>query len=115
MTRLDEIAARLADATPGPWETVPSWHPGYVAAFDSSRGTQVVAEAHRSGLRLAANADLIAHAPEDLAALLAVAHAAQDALSPFHTVRHSDSCDFLTACDCGVHALRKALDDLETP
>jgi hypothetical protein len=45
--------------------------------------------------------------------LAAVADAAQEALSPIGTVRHSRNCDFLAGCDCGLQTLRDALAELD--
>jgi len=76
MTDLDAIEARLALATQGPWrvkEQDPKQiHRGTVQVEENGRGIEVIAECYCGaydghGLR---NADLIAHAPEDLAALI---------------------------------------------
>lgn len=76
MTDLDAIEARLALATQGPWrvkEQDPKQiHRGTVQVEENGRGVEVIAECYCGaydghGLR---NADLIAHAPEDLAALI---------------------------------------------
>ena len=73
---LDAIEARLARATPGPWlvkdQDPKQIHRGTVQVQEDGRGVEVIAECYCGayeghGLR---NADLIAHAPEDLAALL---------------------------------------------
>lgn len=67
--RLDKIEERLANATPGPWERDQFGPEDDSARFigSPSTGRIVVFEAATAG-----NADLIAHAPTDLAALLAV-------------------------------------------
>ena len=76
MTDLDAIEARLALATQGPWrvkEQDPKQiHRGTVQVQEDGRGIEVIAECYCGaydghGLR---NADLIAHAPTDLAALI---------------------------------------------
>ena len=76
MTDLDAIEARLAFATQGPWrvkEQDPKQiHRGTVQVQEDGRGIEVIAECYCGaydghGLR---NADLIAHAPTDLAALI---------------------------------------------
>lgn len=85
---LDAIRRRLAAATTYPWcqlsrmavLIVPAWQRdrpfgGSVdEATDRDRYAQPVCKVcesrHRSGVEVRANADLIAHAPEDLAALL---------------------------------------------
>lgn len=67
-TDLDAIKARLAAATPGPWRHLGQGyivHPG--TEYD---GCGVPDRSTRIPLR-DADADLIAHAPDDLAALLA--------------------------------------------
>lgn len=90
---IDSVRKRLEAATPGPWWIGPSrrgfeMHIG-AGAFDEyahgSRwpavhgGTYVVSPGREGdgGIDDTANADLIAHAPTDLAALLKVAEAAQ--------------------------------------
>lgn len=67
MDRLDEIEQRLANATPGPWEMgavepMPDGWPGAYAAV----------EPNIAGGLDPLDADLIAHAPTDLAALVTV-------------------------------------------
>src|SRR5690606_4182194 len=67
MDRLDEIEERLANATPGPWEMgavepMPDGWPGAYAAV----------EPNIAGGLDPLDAELIAHAPTDLAALVAV-------------------------------------------
>jgi hypothetical protein len=70
---LSEIEERLANATPGPWDWVPS------AVEGGSHVLGVVGESGFPVLRTSPyapprqrDADLIAHAPADLAALVAV-------------------------------------------
>lgn len=76
MTDLDAIEARLNRATSGPWrvkeQDQKQIHRGTVQVQEDGRGIEVIAECYCGaydghGLR---NADLIAHAPEDLAALI---------------------------------------------
>ena len=76
MTDLDAIEARLFLATPGPWrvkEQDPKQiHRGTVQVEENGRGVEVIAECYCGaydghGLR---NAELIANAPTDLAALI---------------------------------------------
>ena len=76
MTDLDAIEARLALATQGPWrvkeQDAKQIHRGTVQVEENGRAIEVIAECYCGaydghGLR---NADLIAHAPEDLAALI---------------------------------------------
>ena len=75
-TDLDAIEARLALATQGPWrvkeQDAKQIHRGTVQVEENGRAIEVIAECYCGaydghGLR---NADLIAHAPEDLAALI---------------------------------------------
>jgi hypothetical protein len=66
MTR-EAIRQRLAAATPGPWEVMRYSHGG----GRIYHGHDLVADTYREGDR-----EAIAHAPTDLAALLAVADAA---------------------------------------
>jgi hypothetical protein len=66
---IPDILARLANATPGPWRCVP-WEncpdPDYTSVFTAVHPSALIAD----GIALA-DADLIAHAPTDLAALAA--------------------------------------------
>lgn len=73
---LDAIEARLARATPGPWlvkdQDPKQIHRGTVQVQEDGRGVEVIAECYCGaydghGLR---NAELIANAPTDLAALI---------------------------------------------
>lgn len=86
MSMLDEIEARLVAATPGPWENEgagevaqhwsrPSpWGP--VVSTEVSCGSYCLGGSSK-GVVNDADADLIAHAPTDLAALVAVVRVAQ--------------------------------------
>ncbi len=69
--RLAEIKARLAAATPGPWEVLHN-SSSDVSVFSTSphAGQKAVAWMAET-LRCEQNAELIAHAPTDLADLLA--------------------------------------------
>lgn len=71
--RLAEIEARLSAATPGPWEWVPSavYAASHVLGGAGEQGFPVLRTA-ASGWAIPADAELIAHAPADLAALVAV-------------------------------------------
>lgn len=64
-TRLGEIEARLAKATPGPWVERDDEIWGHTATIVSHRRVCTPRDANR-----VANADLIAHAPSDIRALL---------------------------------------------
>ncbi len=73
---LGAIETRLAMATPGPWRVKPSEnggiHRGTVQVEEDGRMIEVIAECYcgaREGHGLR-NAELIAHAPEDLEALI---------------------------------------------
>jgi hypothetical protein len=77
MINIDAIKARLVRATPGPWRLKPQdpakIHRGTVQIEEDGRAIEVVAECYCGayeghGLH---NADLIAHAPTDLDALVA--------------------------------------------
>lgn len=85
MTRLDEIEARLAAATPGPWRADQCG-----GGEESFSGSWVCPGGHANGVwsnpaerdvlrdetsLSSPDAELIAHAPEDIAALLAVVKA----------------------------------------
>jgi len=76
MTDIEAIRSRLAAATPGPWRLKPQdpakIHRGTVQIEEDGRAIEVVAECYCGayeghGLH---NADLIAHAPTDLDALV---------------------------------------------
>ena len=76
MIDLKDITARLSRATPGPWRLKPQdptkIHRGTVQVEEDGRAIEVVAECYCGayeghGLH---NADLIAHAPADLDALV---------------------------------------------
>ncbi len=73
---LEEIEARIARATPGPWRIKPNdgknIHRGTVQVEENGRAIETIAECYCGayeghGLR---NAELIANAPEDLASLI---------------------------------------------
>lgn len=67
--RVQEIRARLAAATPGPWMTADDHlYPQRVVANDD--GLVLIAETYTDPAWPPADADLIAHAPADLADLL---------------------------------------------
>lgn len=86
--RLSEIEARLAAATPGPWEAdvfpvrKRSRKTGRVLAYrpeDGSVGSvSVIPSDGMYGVMDGPDAELIAHAPADLAALVAVVKATRD-------------------------------------
>jgi hypothetical protein len=82
---LDAIRARLAKATPGPWEanergwTVVSEHANICALHDGQDSEFWKTQGRDSG-QGQPNADLIAHAPTDLADLLALLDEARAAL-----------------------------------
>jgi hypothetical protein len=111
MTRLDEIAARVDAATPGPWERG--------ITTDGTRRVATILDGSTSGVEIedihtpydpiatsetAANADLIAHAPEDIAALLDIVRAAQSVVGEYHP-----------GCPALIAELCDALAALETP
>lgn len=75
-SKLDAIAARLESATPGPWEAVTD-DDGRTKEHSvwSEQSSDYVAE----WIVTKPDADLIAHAPADLAALLAVVEALLEA------------------------------------
>lgn len=88
-TDLEAIKARLAAATPGPWDTDGStvWAEVIVPDPRDQTGQTPMQDRELVAESGGADAHLIAHAPEDLAALLAenerlraVAEAALDAL-----------------------------------
>lgn len=79
MTRLDEIAARLEAATPGPWEAYGTTVAAMTGPGECGGCSGLPSPAHEPACLWSEvagagelDADLIAHAPADLAALLAV-------------------------------------------
>ncbi len=74
MTREQEIEARLAAATPGPWRVVGTGtpHRGRVLVEELGRAIETIAETYCGAYEGhgAANADLIANAPADIRYLL---------------------------------------------
>lgn len=70
-SRLDEIAGRLEAATPGPW-TVDVQGPDWARVTTPSGGALGCGDAVGDASFFTRDADLIAHAPADLAALLGV-------------------------------------------
>lgn len=80
MSLLEEIEARLAAATPGPWEWVPSTVEGgsHVLGGAGEQGFPVLRTAS-AAYALPRDAALIAHAPSDLTALVAVVKAVRAA------------------------------------
>ena len=91
----ESLRARLAAATPGPWEgllvgVVGDEERTYVAPFDNERQAPKPADA-----------DLIAHAPTDLALLLAVFDAAKEAIDPGdYLPQHFTYPGDVTCADC---------------
>ena len=71
MSRLDEIRARLAAATPGPWK---SWIEGQEGAWGGSPGVMVPATSGGDFIEAGRpeDAEFIAHAPADIAYLLSL-------------------------------------------
>ncbi len=74
--RLEEIKARLAAATPGPWEESGGTEFGFRIAATERESKRIVRElsiasSHGGNVRAFADAALIAHAPTDLAYLIA--------------------------------------------
>lgn len=103
--RLEEIAGRLAAATPGPWE-----HNG--GTIDEEGGGRVARIYGWSGCHAdwtEGNGEFIAHAPADIAWLLRVAMAARD-LDCDHRGDCPRQFGEHKACDCGLDALRAALE-----
>lgn len=103
MTRLEAIKKRLAEATPGPWKHYitggigePIAHEIYDTVPTDDRMLCRAAKEH--------DGHFIAHAPADLAALLAVVEAAVDLAEN----------DFLVAEDARGERLRTALAPLLT-
>lgn len=96
----ESLRARLAAATPGPWITVSSTdgvtQHYWVQAEERNPVDQLVVESH-DGVPIRPDANLIAHAPTDLAAALKVIELAKAE----HTMGapDGDGCRF---CSCGI-------------
>jgi hypothetical protein len=104
--RLDEIEARLAAATPGPWYHDPKTTD--VTAPEAIVSSRHITYIHSHTVVDHANADLIANAPVDLAALVAVARAARRLV----TGRFFPGMGVLVEQDAeNVRAALRALDD----
>jgi len=74
-TKLNEIRARLEAATPGPWYVSQGNHNLIMAKVPNYYAYEVIADAAQRGdfySKADVNAALIAHAPTDIAKLLAV-------------------------------------------
>ncbi len=75
-TDLDSIKARLSLVTPGPWRVVPpdnnSVHRGAVYVEENGKLTETIAVCYCGGYEGHGlhNAELFAHAPEDLSSLI---------------------------------------------
>lgn len=96
-SKLDAIAARLEAATPGPWKPhrTGKWeHDNYVVREDLTGVAMQYALVWQPG-----DADLIAHAPADLAALLAVVREVAAANDRYMRGEIS-----ATALSIGIHA-----------
>jgi hypothetical protein len=77
MSALDEIEARLAAATPGPWEAVTDDHKHTKehSIWADSKGDYVA-----EWVATAPDAAMLAHAPTDLSALVAFARRVEEIL-----------------------------------
>lgn len=120
-SKLDAIAARLEAATPGPWSAHDFGYPGqdepssiviHTGEFDWNGirygETEVIAHTDWDS-QPAANAEFIAHAPTDIAALLEFAIAVEAAEKEWRRVggpAHMDDVRFRVA----VLAARRALE-----
>ena len=80
---LSEIEARLANATPGPWLLPESARSGRQMVFVTGEfGTYNICDS--AGEMDTANAELVAHAPTDLAELIAEVKRLQAELAKFY-------------------------------
>lgn len=92
MTRLDEIEARLAAATPGPWEAYGTTVAAMTGPGDCGGCSGLPSPEHEPSClwsQIAGadepDAELIAHAPADLSSLLAVVREVARLHQPCHT------------------------------
>lgn len=109
--RLGEIEARLAAASRLPWMKDPDDPDKVLHSTNGGFDGYVIATVQRDdfGLFEEANTDLIAHAPEDLAALLAVVKAVRDLRN---RARRAGPLEALTR-DSLIRCLNAALHTLE--
>ena len=99
----ESLQARLAAAAPGPWELHPQWENSLEVFFqpewetDSDGSINAWNDQGRiydEGGHTRADAELIAHAPTDLAAALKVIEAATEVLEAWgHSVHLRDALD----------------------
>ncbi|MDE2096433.1 MAG: hypothetical protein KGL39_04245 [Patescibacteria group bacterium] len=115
---IESIKKRLAEATPGPWELVkapvPRNYPGdpWIDLYPVERGGGTVYIARFEYAE--GDADLIAHAPTDLAALIRVAEAASEFLDSEPHVKWRGICEFCGRdWPCRHGSLQQALAALE--
>lgn len=112
--RLAEIEARIAAATPGSWEWVKSTYEG---ASQVLGGDRPVLRTASGASPFSGDAELIAHAPADLAALVAVVKAVKavaDRIEP-HADNLAARGDIETSVPLhnAVKSIRAALHTLE--
>lgn len=93
MSRIEDIRTRLAAATPGAWAVCACEvceHDHRPAVMDASHvGVVAYVETDEAGTE--ADADLIAHAPQDLADLLAVVDEARNVLQAHDEAQEPDA------------------------
>lgn len=76
--RIDEIEARLKAATPGPWRIKPSAFERHCIGSDTRSTAKALFNMGSEDAEVEANAELIAHAPEDERYLLDALRAAEE-------------------------------------
>jgi len=107
MSRIDEIEARLAAATPGPWAE------GYDAGWTVDQdlypdGIEIAAMTDQEGDQGRRDASLIAHAPADLAALVKFARDVAALHQPRTVYANEAHC---TRAFDGDHAMGRHVED----
>jgi hypothetical protein len=81
VSRLEEIRARAAAATPGPWHSNTRWHKRYAVGVIEPDGSEAILTSLNDYFtNFAANGDFIAHAREDIPYLLAKLKECEEAL-----------------------------------
>lgn len=101
MTRISEIDARLSAASRLPWMKDPDDHDKILHSTNGGFDGYVIATMQKDdfGLFEEANTDLIAHAPDDLATLVAVVKAVLLVHQPYEYTNRAGSHMFCEGCE----------------
>jgi hypothetical protein len=115
---LESIRARVEKATEGPWRReISRWLGGeerrVIAALKKRQIAQIGVAGCRFGLQDQHNADFVAHARQDIPALLEVAEAAKGCLKAARMVLRESRPGTLARLELFAEDLAAALDELE--